>query len=966
MLKLKPVARGVALAFGGSVAFLATASPALAQQQSPPAQAQPQTLDAAVVTGTRIRTPDAVSNSPIFTIGSDTIQLDQPVSAEELIRNLPQAIPGVGSGTNNGSGGGATIDLRGLGTNRSLVLINGRRATPFDLDGVVDVNTVPIPLLQRTDVITGGASAVYGADAVAGVVNFVLNRRFKGLEAGASFGQTSEGDGDRASAHLTMGAGFDNDRGNVVLSIGATKTDPVLQGDRSYGQVSRSSTTGRPQGSATTVPTVEGNIIGGQINPATGLFGPNIETFNFNPLNLYQSPLSRTQLSAMGTYEINSYAEVYADAFFSKNKVKTQLAPSGTFFNDFSVPLGNPYLTPGARQQLCTEAGLTSAECAENDRELVLGLGRRFVELGPRLNDFETTTNQFTFGVKGNIVGPWTYDVYGQLGESDQVQSRKNWGSNSRVQQALRALSTTECLDPSNGCVPLNVFGAAGSISRDQLRFINLDAVLTQTVRQQVWQGSVSGDLGQDFKAPWTKLPIALSVGGEYRKLSASQFADQPSTIQGEVLGTGAPAPNFGGEFNFNELFTEFNVPLVTDAPMAKNLTLDAGYRYTKFELSNNSDNYDSYKFGGTWTVIDGLRVRSQYQRATRAPGVNELFEPATTALNNLAVDPCQGTRINAAEAFTPGTLSNLCRLTGVPVSRIGSLPAPSAGQVNVVEGGNSTLAPEEADTITFGLQFAPAAVRGLTMGLDWYDIKIKDAIFSRAVDDVLSGCYGSAGFAFTRDCSLIGRNPNSGTFNGAAATGIVTLLGNVGQIRTSGFDVSAGYGFALSNLGADPSWGRIDLGIIATYVTKYEFSQRANGTTRDCRGYYSVACGTVSGGEGPLPKLRFQQRTQWSFSDFRFGYNWRYIGSVEEEPGGTVFFEPYRSIGSQSYFDLTGEWRATKNLRVNLTIVNAFDRDPPVVGNTIGTTAANSGNTFPQTYDSVGRYFTLGATLNF
>lgn len=960
MFKKTPIGSAAAMAASGLLAALSLMSAA---------QAQTSTQEV-TITGTRIRTPGAVSSSPITAISADDVRTSQPVAIEEFFKGLPAAIPGVGPGTNNGTAGGATIDLRGLGANRSVVLIDGRRVVPFDLSGAVDTNVIPIALLSRVDLVTGGASAVYGADAVAGVANFVLKKDFRGFTVDSTYGLSEKGDAVKRRTDFTMGAGLDNGRGNVALSVGFTKTDPLLQGSRSIGSVGRSSTSGRPQGSFTAVPLVEGNFNGGdgaQVDPVTGTFVPDVATYNFNPVNYYQTPLKRTQVTALGNYTINDHADVYAQLLFTRADVGSQVAPSGTFFNDYYVPLGNPYITAAMRQQICDTYKVSAADCADNSKEVLMSLGRRFVELGPRLNDFKNTMYQTTLGVRGEAIAGWSYDVYASTGKSDQAQSRVNWGSNSKVQQGLRALNTETCIDTSNGCVPLNLFGAAGTITPAMVKFINQNAVLGQTVEQTVFSGSINGDLGA-FRSPFAKQPISVAIGAEHREVTASNNSDSASQIQGEVLGTGAPTPDRSGTFKLQEAFLEAQVPLAADLPMIYRASLDLGYRYSTFKTTS-SQSYGTYKFGGDWSPVKGLRFRAMKQRATRAPNIDELYQPQITGLDNLAVDPCGGAAIKAAEASTAGTLSNLCRLTGVPLANIGTLAQPSAGQINTLTGGNPDLKPEEADTTTLGLVWEPESVKGLTVTFDYYKININGAVSNPSSTDVLDDCYSSKfnpTFAMNAACALIGRNPNTGSFNGVASKGVVLLTSNLGKIATAGYDIGVSYRLPLRQLGLNPSLGTLDLALNATILDKYDYQATPRSVNRNCVGYYSVACGAVSAGEGPVHKIKWNQRTNWSMGDYTVGYNWRHLSAVTEEPGGTNFLPAYATIKSYDYVDLSASWNVNKMLRLSLAINNAFDKKAPEVGNTIGTTSANSGNTFPQTYDVIGRYYSIGASLKF
>jgi iron complex outermembrane receptor protein len=962
MFKRNKVSAAVVLALGGT---LMAVMPAYAQER-------------VEITGTRIKSADAVSNSPVSTLSGEDLNAVQPASVEEVVKNLPNAVPNMGPGMNNGSTGGARIDLRGLGSGstsgapRTLVLLNGRRLVPFDRFGYVDVNTIPIALLDRVELVTGGASAVYGADAVAGVVNFITKRNFQGVELSGVYGVSEEGDAKRWRTDLTLGTSLADGRGSVMLGIGRTTTDPLTQGERPIGEVSLASTTGLPSGSGTDVPSQFLGLPGGlgtrQINPATGELVAPGSGFNFAPQNYYVTPMDRTQFSAFANFVINDHAEAYGEALYTRSDVVLNLASSGTFFNTYNVPIGNAFIPEPARQQLCTAFNIAAADCVVGNRQTVpLAVGRRITEFGPRVNDFENKSSRFTVGLKGSIVGSWGYDVYFARSEADQVSTRIGWGSLSRVRQALNAVSTTTCIDASNGCVPLNVFGAEGSITPAMLRFLSLNALQQTSVEQEVLAATVTGEV-EALKSPLARSGLSLALGIESRGEKMQTRSDASSQIQGEVLGTGAPTPDRTGSVKLKEGYLEALMPLVQKRPGVESLALEAGYRWTDFSVGGaGSKGYDTFKLGGEYAPVKGVRMRAMQQRATRSPTINELFAPQTSGLSNLAVDPCQGNRINAGEANTPGTLSNLCRQTGVPAGQIGQLVAPSAGQINNLSGGNPDLGPEEAETTTIGIVFSPEAVPGLTVSVDYYKIDIEKAISSASTTDVLNGCYDGAlnpGFTFNTFCALIFRNPLNGTFNGAEARGVFTASSNLGKFKTAGYDVAVNYRLPLRSLGLAPNWGTLDLGLNVNKVEKLEFQATPTAVNRDCKGYYSIACGNAFG--EPNFKYKFNQRTAWSVGDFRIGYNWRRLSAVIEEPGGTSFLESFARIKAYDYVDLDAAWNVSKNLRVSLSVANLFDKKAPNVGNTIGTTSGNSGNTFPQVYDVVGRYYSLGATLKF
>ncbi|MFZ6799159.1 TonB-dependent receptor domain-containing protein [Undibacterium sp. Di24W] len=964
MIVEKILSRSLRLMFTGSVvaSMGVMALPAVAQEKK---------METVVVTGTRITSPGTTSNSPIGSISAEEIKSAQPVAVEEFFKGLPAAVPAIGPGTNNGTGGAATIDLRGLGSNRTLVLVNGRRLVPYDLGGTVDTNSIPIALLSRVDLVTGGASVVYGADAVSGVANFNLKKNFQGFEVNTSYGSTSKSDAKRNRTDVTMGASLDEGRGNVVLSLGRTKTDPLTQGTRAYGKSALNSISGAPDGSGTTVPaamsTVKGtggtDTLAGawQIDPATGKLVQPVSLYNFNPLNYYVTGLDRSQATSLANYKINDNFEVYGELFYTASKVASTLAESGTFNNTFNVPIGNPFIPAAARDQLCQRRGIAAADCVVGNTTIVpLTIGRRITEMGPRFNDFDNKTLQYTIGTKGEIAGSWNYDAYWSRGTADQTQIRKNWGSLSKVKQALNSVAVGKCVDASNGCVPLNVWGAAGSITPEQVAYINQSAILLQGVEQDVGAISTSGDLG-NIKSPWAKDPISVSVSAEQRKLTAYTRSDAVSQIQGEVLGTGAPTPDRTGSFKLKEYAVEAAIPLIKDLPFIRSLNAEIGYRQTNFATAKKSQDYGSYKYGGEWTPVQMLRFRGMVQKATRAPNVNELFAPAVTGLSNLATDPCQLDLINAGQANTAGTLSNLCRLTGVPTSVIGSLDKPSAGQINRQTGGNPNLGPEEAKTKTIGFVIEP--LPKLAISLDYYKIDITKAISSPTTTDVLDGCYSpkfNPGYTLNASCALIGRSAANGSFNGVDSKGVITGSSNLGTQSTAGYDLSVKYQVPMTTLGLDSKYGRLDLGFDLNKTTSYHAQPTPASIDRDCLGYYSVACG------GPTYKNKFTQRTAWTFGEFVFGYNWRHVSGVIEEPGGTNFLPAYAKIDAFDYVDLSAVWNFNKNIRFNISINNAANKTPPIVGSTIGSTGTNSGNTFPQYYDAVGRYFSVGATIKF
>ena len=434
------------------LAMLAT--PAYAQDAQ--AADEETSTDEIVVTGSLIKNPNLEQSSPVSVVTSEEVELRQTNVAEQFLRELPSAVPSIGSQVNNGNGGNSYVNLRGIGSNRNLVLLDGQRTVPADLSSRVDLNNIPLALIERTDILTGGATTTYGADAVSGVVNFITKQDFAGIELAASEQLTEKGDGNTFRVDVTIGANFDDGRGNAVFSIGYQEADPVYQGDRAFSKDNISSFSGAPGGSGTSVPS---RITGARrLDPATGLPSTNPATgnatlqlspdgqslvstyalFNFNPYNVFQTPFSRFNMYGAARYEVSDAVEVYTRGFFAKNRVKTIIAPSGTFGSSLTLPLSNPFLPTGVRNQLCAtdidpsstgyQPRFTQAECNAaavalnptdpNYREIVAAIPRRFVEAGTRDNQYTTTVFNYGVGARGDITENIGWDVYGSYGES--------------------------------------------------------------------------------------------------------------------------------------------------------------------------------------------------------------------------------------------------------------------------------------------------------------------------------------------------------------------------------------------------------------------------------------------------------------------------------------------------------------------------------------------------------------------
>ncbi len=994
------LAMGVALLSAGAMGQVVPQTPAVDEAS------KGQNTDEIVVTGTLIRNPNLTLATPVNVQTSNEIELRQANVAEDLLREVPGIVPSIGSAVNNGNGGASYLDLRGLGANRNLVLIDGGRTVPANgfasagTSGAVDLNNIPLALIDRVDVITGGAASTYGADAIAGVANFVIKRNFTGIEAKASQQLTEQGDGHYERFDLTVGGNFADDKGNAVISIGYQKADPVYQGDRGFSTNNLDSYDGSAGGSSTTTPStfsLPGQGSNHQVVPDGTLYaGTNLAPggagtthkyyipFNFNPYNIFQTPFNRYNIFGQANYKASDAVEVYTRGMFTQNEVKTVIAPSGVFGQLVTIPLSNPYLPIGARNQFCAASGITPAQCDAaalspgptlangavdpNYRTVNTILKRRTVEEGSRISDYTTTVFDYRAGVRGAIGEHLHYDIFGDYGRSENRQQILGYVGVSRVRQALLATNTTTCLDPTGNCVPLNVFGPTGSINAAQAAFINEQSTTAQRTSLLQAGGHLNGDLG--FASPFATSPINFAAGAEYREYRASQLADTLAQTAGELGGAGGAVIPVTGGYNVVEGFGEVAVPLIEDKPFFKSLILQAGVRYSSYTLSGAPGGYNTttYKGGGTWEPVGGFKLRGTYERSVRAPNLFELFSPPVTGLTNLKTDACSGNK-----PVGNAILTAICLAQGAPANTIGNIADPSAGQPNETSGGNVKLQPEKADTFTAGVIVTPDKyVRGLSLTVDYYHIVLNGAITVPTVGDALGACFNNqtAASATSTACTLIRRNPTTGGLDGDPATtpGIFLGYSNQGRILTNGIDATIDY---RHNLGP----GKIDVGFTGNYTFQSKFKANAadpNGLNRECVGYYSQNCSFT----GSLqPKYQWSQRTTLSYEAIDLTVLWRHIAPFNQEPddivnvNGPAFSgngQNFGHISSYDYFDIGVRYSISNNLRLIVSALNITDKLPPVVGSTIGSTTFNSGNTYPSTYDALGRRYVATVSLKY
>ncbi len=953
-----PLALGIAL----------TAAPAMAQDDGDTADSA-SSDQLIVVTGSRISNPNLELSSPVAVVGSEEIDLRQQGNIENVLREIPGVVPSIGSNLNNGNGGSTFINLRGIGSNRNITLLNSTRLVPTDRSGRVNLDVVPVALIERVDVLTGGAGSTYGADAISGVINFVTKRDFEGMDLTLNNSITEEGDANNARADLTLGANFDDGRGNAVISIGYSKRDPLRQGQRDFSVFNVSARTGNPGGSSTTAPVrISGGGFAGfqQINPSNGTINPGFTPFNYNPFNYFQLPQEQYRIFAQGRYEITPGIEVFSEAMFVDSQTNTNGAPSGSFGFAGPIPLSNPFLQDTTRNQLCATAGIAQADCDAaaavtdpSDPDYLtftqFTFARRFVEFGERLSERQTRFFQMKAGVRGQITDNINFEVFGAHGESEIVRKQSGNGLKSRLIQALAAVDENTCVDPSNGCVPFNLFGDIGSITPEMQAFLDTGNQQVRSSELSQVGGYIDGNLG--FGSPWADGDIDFVLGVEYRDYTAGNTADLLSQTPGEVLGNGAAVPDLVGVgYDVKEVFSELNIPIVEGSPGFEELTLQLGGRISDY--SSTGTEY-TWKVGGTYTPVLGIQIRGNYQRVTRAPNIGELFAPQATGLGNFSADPCQGNIAGNAN------LVAVCLAQGAPQSAIGNIIPDPAAQGNVTTGGNPNLDAEDATTWTIGAVFQPDFAPGLSITLDYYNIEVTGAITNPTEDDLFAACFGTnfataptvdAGSATDPACTGIRRNPITGNLFGdvSITPGLPQVLSNLGVIKTDGIDLTVNYR-------RDFDFGTWSSSFNGNWTNRSLFQATPSSINRECVGFYSSNCASIQ------PEFSFNWRNTLSLDSMAFSLFWRWIDDVQVEPSvATNFLQQFRTADAEHYFDLTGSFDASENLKIILGIQNLLNNKPPFTGSSIGATGFNSGNTFPSTYDVLGRRYSATVRLRF
>jgi len=902
--------------------------PCIAQAQ----EADTDEGEAIVVTGSRLTNANLEQAAPIMALSEKELKLTGQVNVENILKDLPQILPGATGASNNPGDGVATADLRGLGSARTLVLVNGRRYVSYDTNQIVDLNTIPTALIERVDVVTGGKSAVYGSDAVSGVINFVTKQDLEGIQANGNYRITNSGDGAQYTGGLLVGKNFADGRGNITLYGDYMKRKSVLQSARSYTSVAQTDDGegGLSAGGSSSIPqgaiAVGGNRYKFAQDGSYSAYDSTTDAYNYAPDNYLQVPQKRELLSGQAHFDVSDHLTLYAEGQYVHNRVANQLAPT-PLTGTFSLDTDSSFLSAGSQS-------LLSGYDTDGDGYSSASVYRRLSEVGPRISKVDSKAYRGVLGARGTIDGDWSYDIYGSFSRTRRVERQQGNVSASAVQQALLttydSAGSLVCSDTSNGCVPLNIFGA-GNISQAAADFISIDTMNRSTITEKVVSGAITNDSLFDLGAGYA----GLAIGAEYRSEHGS-FNPDAALASGDVIGFNASEPTSGG-YNVKELFAEINVPLLADRPLIDRLDFNGAARYSYYSTAAKS--VGTFSAGLVWAPIKDISLRGQFSRAVRAPTVNDLYSGSAQNFET-ASDPCA-----VAGAADNASLVAACVASGVPANYVGTAYNGGDTQIDSLNGGNPNLREETANTYTFGAVLQPRAIPGLSLTIDYYHIKIDNFITAAGTANIINACFGGYDTSY---CSLLPRDANSYTITGA-----VDNLTNSGGVKTDGIDFDAQYTVPLA-FGTNNE-SKLNLRVSGTRLLGWAFKPIAalSDLTVDCKGSFGLLCGNV------YAKWRLNSRVTWATEGTTLSLAWRHLSSVKDDDPSTVY--TVEKIKAYDYFDLTASFDIAKRFTWNVGMNNMFNRKPPILGDN-----QEQANTFPSTYDVYGRTFFTGLTVDF
>lgn len=891
---------------------LGAATQSTLAQTAPEPEKKPEPADKVeviTVTGSRMQAASITATSPVSQLSAAEISLMRAVTVEDFSTKLPQLAGGVSS-TSVGSDafGAQTLDLRNMGQSRTLVLINGTRAIPFSFRNAVDVNSIPATLLRRVDILTGGAAAVYGADAVSGVVNFIINDGFRGLQTSTNY-RDARGGAQQYGVNATYGADVLG-RGSLVGYFEYTERKELKAGERDWALRNPTLVAGAG-GNFTDV--ASGRTFSVDAN---GNYTTTPQTTDYTPQYLLIQPMKRLNLSAFFQYDFSESIQGYGRLMYSK--VQTIGAPrSGqtpVVVNEVvNITSNNPFIPAEARGQLTFVNGTAQVR-----------VNRSLSELGVKTAVNDRDTFQAQLGVRGSFTEAIRWDVYGQTGTSKESIVVK--GDGRRAGFAAIANS-------------VDIFGPGADLSSiaQDWRYGDRDR------KQNVFAAAISGDSTDVFKLPAG--PIGFAIGAESRRETGTFDYNQDL---GQSFNQGVESgPTVPPYFRANEYYGELLLPLVVNVPFIKNLSIEGAARSSSYDKSVGASNrYNTDKIGASWAISDDFRFRATRQNVVREPNFGEFANPTSSIPFSSLVTVARLRPRYAGDPCALGTGNpDQCRRFGAPP--VGSYNSfdPALLTGSYVFGGNPEVKAETGKTSTLGAVITPSAWKDFSLALDFYQIELKDAIGVIQPVDALTSCYITDPNPDNPLCAAVTRNPTTGRIQDG-----FPIDRNLALIKQDGFDVDLNF---RHDLPAGVPGKKLKWQYQASFVRAYTIQRNAAVATIDCKGTYGSRCSSDSVSL-VAPDYRHRFAATWETATFTTQLGWKRIGKVKDSTVGST-----ETISAQNYFDLNVSWRTpVKGLIVNVGIDNLADKQPPTPRN------ASTFNTFTDTYNIIGR--TIGFTATY
>ncbi len=1006
------------------------ANTAIAQESEPSAAADsPAVPQEVVITGSRIQRRDYSSESPIVTVTDAALENTGDVGLDQSLNELPQFSGGANQITSatdiqltpTSSPGIATVNLRGLGSNRTLVLLDGRRTQPANASMVVDLNTIPVAALDGVEIITGGAAATYGADAVAGVVNFRLSNSFQGVELNGHYGQSFRSDAQQYKVTALLGGNFGDGQGNAMLGLTWQKRESVYLRDRPFFEAAFSdpNTPGRnvwpnfggyfptgttqaaydaifvPKGysagdvrSGTQLFFNTASTVGGatlfSVSPgivsaasAPGFQGPLYPdnkllangTLSPNSFAGYlSSPLDRYSLFTKGHYDLSDNATLYLQGSFDQNETTTEIIGYSPAFNQWSVNIPRDAAHP-------IPAELATILDSRPNPSAAWTLYKQLDYLGPRQITTNTHTYEVLAGVRGDIgLRDWTYDLSGSHGRTDASTDYRGFADLARYQDLIGRANYGAGADFNNGRTGMLAHCTSGlnpflntAVSQDCIDIISAPVNTTTDLTQDQMELNVQGSA---MKVPAGDLRFA--VGASYRKNNFDYRPDpgfSTTNTTSLTIGLFDTSPT-SGSTNVKEIYGELLIPVLADKPFVKALTINAGVRYSEYDTAGG---VTTWKINGDWTGNSWVRFRGGYQRANRAPNVAELFQPAvfvTVAWPDH--DPCsnltQATYGNVASNPNRASVQALCTaLAGgfvIGDSYVGNVPTyfPLGRDL---QKGNPDLSSEKANTWTIGTVLSSPFTEGLferlRLSLDYYNIEVQGAIAPASTQVVYQECFNA-----------LGNNPNYDPNNDycrrisrSSVNGFwistTASFENLGMIATAGLDAQLDWSIPAPGFG---DRGAVFTNILFNWLDKYEVQNNPGGPVFDYAG--SVGSTIFVPPYGPQHQWRLNSTLGYDFGPGSVSLNWRHLPSAHHVARATNPSARQEDIGSYDIFDLSASYRINQMLEVRGGVENLFDREPNIFGRIPGVTNAIGDPEPGGTFDVIGRRFYLGVKADF